>query len=99
MRLISPSNQFKEQYLQALEESKNETNGTQLNKPAENQSFEDLVHQLKNYAAGLDLPKGWVPDSVFWLVDKEDFIGRVSIRHELTETLLKKGGHIGYYIR
>jgi predicted acetyltransferase len=36
---------------------------------------------------------------MLWLIDKDEFIGRVQIRHELTEYLEKYGGHIGYYIR
>lgn len=45
------------------------------------------------------LPKGYVAQSTFWLVDGDEFIGRSSLRHELTEHLLKYGGHIGYDIR
>lgn len=34
-----------------------------------------------------------------WLVDGGAFVGRVSIRRWLTESLLREGGHIGYDIR
>jgi predicted acetyltransferase len=48
----------------------------------------------------LNLPAGWVPDSTYWLVDNDKTVlGRVSIRHRLTEKLTQRGGHIGYYIR
>ena len=40
-----------------------------------------------------------VPASVYWLVDDDEFIGHVSIRHRLDESLQKSGGHIGYAIR
>ena len=33
------------------------------------------------------------------MIDKNAFIGRLSLRHELNEFLLKIGGHIGYEIR
>ena len=40
-----------------------------------------------------------MPQTTYWLIDNDEFIGRVSIRHTLTESLLKEGGHIGYDIR
>ncbi len=99
MQLVLPSIKYKEKYAQALEESKNETEETQLNKPAEGQSFENFVKQLNDNAKGINLPKGYVPATMFWLIDKGELIGRVQIRHKLTEFLLREGGHIGYYIR
>ena len=40
-----------------------------------------------------------VPFSVFWLVDRGDFIGRLAIRHWLDAKYFRLGGHIGYVIR
>jgi predicted acetyltransferase len=46
---------------------------------------------------------GLVTQSTRWWVDGPDaapqFIGRVSIRHRLTEQLRRLGGHIGYDVR
>jgi predicted acetyltransferase len=42
---------------------------------------------------------GMVLESLYWLVEGDEFLGRVSIRHELTPTLLRFGGHIGYEVR
>ncbi|MEK9134718.1 MAG: GNAT family N-acetyltransferase [Patescibacteria group bacterium] len=99
MQLILPSLKYKASYIEALEESKNETEETQLNKPAENQSFEEFVQQLNDNAKGINLPEGYVPATMLWLIDKNKVIGRVQIRHELNDYLMKYGGHIGYYIR
>jgi predicted acetyltransferase len=42
---------------------------------------------------------GWVPSTLLWIVDDDDeVVGRVSIRHRLTEQLLQVGGHIGYAV-
>jgi predicted acetyltransferase len=42
---------------------------------------------------------GWVPSTLLWIVDDADeVVGRVSIRHRLTEQLLQVGGHIGYAV-
>ena len=44
--------------------------------------------------------EGWVPQTTLWWVDEdEEYIGRVAIRHRLTEPLLQFGGHIGYDVR
>ena len=44
--------------------------------------------------------EGWVPQTTLWWIDDDDeYIGRVAIRHRLTEPLLQFGGHIGYDVR
>lgn len=42
---------------------------------------------------------GWVRCTNLWWVDGEEYIGRMSIRHELTDWLREIGGHIGYDVR
>jgi predicted acetyltransferase len=42
---------------------------------------------------------GLVPQSTLWLVDGQEYLGRLSIRHALTDRLRIEGGHIGYEIR
>jgi predicted acetyltransferase len=44
-------------------------------------------------------PTGHVPQSTWWLVDGEEYLGRISVRHELTQWLREYGGHIGYEVR
>ena len=48
-----------------------------------------------------DTSQGFVPDSVFFLLDEERnrLLGAVNIRHYLNEHLLKYGGHIGDGVR
>ena len=50
-------------------------------------------------AEGRDLPEGFVPST--FLVAEVDgaLVGRVSLRHELNEFLLREGGHVGYAVR
>ncbi len=45
------------------------------------------------------LPENYVPATVLWWVEHDEFLGRVSIRHELTPFLRRLGGHIGYAVR
>jgi len=41
----------------------------------------------------------WVHCSYYWIVDGDEFVGYLAIRHSLTEFLLEEGGHIGYSVR
>ncbi len=61
--------------------------------------FPAFVHLIIGYSRGEGLPDGFIPSTDYWLIDEDEFIGRVSIRHELTEGLRRIGGHIGYQIR
>ncbi|MCB1254343.1 MAG: GNAT family N-acetyltransferase [Austwickia sp.] len=49
----------------------------------------------RSFAASL----GFVPDSKLWIVRGDDFLGSLSLRHELNDWLLREGGHIGYSVR
>jgi predicted acetyltransferase len=41
----------------------------------------------------------WVPQTTFWYVDGDRYLGSIRIRHRLTPALLEEGGHIGYDVR
>ncbi|MFL0198482.1 hypothetical protein ACJDU8_23405 [Clostridium sp. WILCCON 0269] len=40
------------------------------------------LNNLHNYSKGIDLPQGWVRTSTFWLIDNNEVVGVVRIRHE-----------------
>lgn len=61
--------------------------------------FGSFVERELSFARGENLPNGFVPDTTYWLIDDGEFIGRVNVRHKLTEHLERVGGHIGYDIR
>lgn len=44
-------------------------------------------------------PSEHVPCTFLWLVEGEEYLGSIALRHELTDFLLREGGHIGYSIR
>ena len=56
--------------------------------------FQNYLAVLYNYSQGIELPRGIVAYSTFWLIDKEEVVGVVRIRHKV----VKYGGHIGYDI-
>ena len=42
---------------------------------------------------------GLVPSTTCWWVEGRDYLGRLAIRHRLTDRLREVGGHIGYDVR
>lgn len=44
-------------------------------------------------------PAGFVPSTILWWIEGEEFLGRLSIRHRMTRRLLDWGGSIGYEVR
>jgi predicted acetyltransferase len=64
------------------------------------EGFEVLVGYLVGArSAFAPRPHGYVPFTELWLADGDEYLGRVSLRHELTDALLTWGGHIGYAVR
>src|SRR3989339_427733 len=62
-------------------------------------SFAELLTILENTKNGINLPINYVPGTMLYgFTDNQTIVGRVSIRHKLTDFLLKRGGHIGYSV-
>ena len=99
LRLEQPSITWQASFLDALAEFHAE--GVLLNYDLTElrRDFPAFVHLIVGYSRGEGLPDGFIPSTDYWLIDEDEFIGRVSIRHELTEGLRRIGGHIGYQIR
>ncbi|QBR93271.1 GNAT family N-acetyltransferase [Nocardioides euryhalodurans] len=46
-----------------------------------------------------ELPDGIVPCSYYWIVEGEEFLGYLAVRHALNDWLHDYGGHLGYSVR
>jgi len=44
-------------------------------------------------------PRAYVSYTELWMAEGDEYLGRVSLRHELNELLYTWGGHIGYAVR
>ncbi|MCT8138348.1 GNAT family N-acetyltransferase [Anaerobacillus sp. CMMVII] len=98
--LTKPAMEFKQEYLsfyQEWKDSREEMIPWVIQKDPSN--FQDMLQFLVNNEKGINIPKGWVSDSTYWLMNQRKVVGVVNIRHQLTEHLLNSGGHIGYGIR
>jgi predicted acetyltransferase len=96
MILSKPSVKYKESFLKAI----NEPGAEKLFKRfGLEKDFEKYIKKINNYSKSAPLLRGSVPESTFWIIDDDEYVGRVSIRHKLTKELEEKGGHIGIDIR
>jgi predicted acetyltransferase len=92
-------------YLAALREGHGDTTDAHLQVPLQAIEADPAKHiaSLNKQDTMIRLPDGTevrsVPSAHFWLIAGDELIGRVSIRYQLTERLLRSGGNIGYGIR
>ncbi len=105
--LTTPSAQYKESFLEAAAEFHAEKRLDSTYAVCLGYNIKSLERQFPDFIRGLtDLADDsravghWYVDRVLWLIDKNEYIGQVSIRPELcTNYLITYGGHIGYSIR
>lgn len=98
-QLVLPHLKYKESYLTALDEFNQEDLWTDLDREFLQARFEDYIAEFEKTKKGLGLPLGWVAATEYWWVEGNHFIGRIDVRHRLTDALKKFGGHIGYEVR
>lgn len=97
--LSPPSEKYKDSFLEAQAEFLKNGENLDFDFAVASEDFPKFVQQRLYANVRTNLPPGVVPESDFWLIDEEEFIGDVRVRHELNEKLRLVGGHIGYDIR
>ena len=99
IRLIDPCEAYLPSYTEAFEEY--ERFPRRAGNPFSDPHDGNLLARLDDMRHARNLPEDWVGATTFWLVDDEAhrFLGEIDVRHALTESLLRYGGHIGYAIR
>lgn len=61
--------------------------------------FQTYITTCHHYAQGRNLPQGFVPSTVYVLIDDEEhYVGIFNLRHYLNDALKNGAGHIGYGI-
>ncbi len=60
--------------------------------------FKEWLIQQDNWSQGINLPDGFVEQTIFWLYDGATPVGFGKIRHRLTDSSRINGGNIGYAI-
>ena len=96
MKLVYPNARYVESYRDSFDEYKKHKIDTYFFTDV---NETDVIKKFYNYRHNIKLKPNRVPQTTYWLIDGEEFIGEISIRHYLTDSLLRYGGHIGYGIR
>lgn len=97
--LVQPDVRYRESFLDALAEYHRENRHTELSATDLRESFVGYVATLRAQDNPVRVSPDLVPQTTFWLVDHDVYVGRLSLRHTLNESLRRIGGHIGYDIR
>lgn len=102
LQLVLPSAKYKKSFLEAQEEKKQYEGQVFTragNTAITEEGFADFLQQRKDERQGINLQEGYVSSSAWWLVDNDEWLGEIRIRHSDTPLLLRLGGHIGFGIR
>ena len=99
IRLIRPCEAYLASYTEAFDEYRSFSRRS--GNPFRNPHVQDVLAYFDHMHHARNLPAGYVGSTSFWLVDDEQqrFLGQIDIRHSLTDSLLRYGGHIGYAVR
>jgi predicted acetyltransferase len=102
MELVEPTTTVHRSFLEALEEYRSEglypeLDPGRLRRPEQFAAYLVALHRERDGDPGRRADV--VPQTTLWLVDGQEYLGRVSIRHQLTDRLRTEGGHIGYEVR
>lgn len=96
--LSKPIDIYKKSYISALEEFQSEGINLKYDKSELNKNFYKFIEELNELETKPKLELGKVKESIYWLIDKQEFIGKISIRHSLSKYLEKYDGNIGFEI-
>jgi predicted acetyltransferase len=64
----------------------------------EGMALRHYLEVLEQRERGVNLPPNHVPSTFLFAFNGERIVGRVAIRHVLTDVLQRVGGHIGYVV-
>lgn len=102
-KLVLPTSEVKESYLQALKEYHAERSFSSHEYKSISENFDDFIEKIRDpefFFGGKR--QDWmepVPETVLWMVKDGLYIGTVIIRHRLNWHLEKWGGNIFFSIR
>ena len=99
VQLVRPSVRYRDSVLAAVREFQTEGGYSAYSLARLTSDFAAFVQHLLDDEDRSKLPPHLVPQTIYWLVEGDEFIGRASLRHELNDQLRLIGGHIGYEIR
>jgi len=99
MRLVKPTKKYEKSWRAAVAELRKDAKTIKLWEVlGDPDDLDGMIHNDRLHSQGKNLPAGWVPYDLLWLINDGEIVGIASIRHRLSPFLLKSGGNIGYEI-
>lgn len=100
MELIKPCEKYLNSYLKGCREMWGHIHDNYIiHNPDEFLKWKDSIFQeYENNEQGKNLPKGFVPNTTFWVIDNDTYVGSINIRLEPSKQLYEYGGTCGFVI-
>lgn len=96
LQLVPPAEKYRESFFRALREFQHEGLAWWIGGDIELAERDFAAFVAKKLADATRRSETWVPKTHLWAIADEQFVGRISIHHELSDALRIEGGHIGY---
>jgi predicted acetyltransferase len=96
IRLITPTVAVRESFMRALREFQHERLSWWIGGDIEMAEHDFTAFVSQKLGDASRRTEAHVPKTHLWAVDGTQFVGRISIHHELNDALRTSGGHIGY---
>ena len=96
IQLVPPTRRYRESFLRGLREFQREGLPWWVGGDLETAEQDFAGFVARKLADSNRRSETSVPKTHLWAVTGEQFVGRISIHHELNDALHIEGGHIGY---
>lgn len=96
LQLVPPSTRYRDSFLRALEEFQAEGLPWWLGPETQlaRSNFDEFVR--RKIADAAPNTETDIPKSHYWAISGGQFVGRISVYHDLNDALRRSGGHVGY---
>ena len=101
MKLVLPNKKYQKSYLELIASSKTKGDSEELGNSSLkiNESFDEMIKRLKDRRIGKNINKRDVPATVYWIIEHNEVIGTMDLRHTLNKDYSERLGHIAYYVK
>jgi len=82
VKLILPLKKFEKEFKKIILEYEKDSDLLYYSYMEAIDNFDRYLKRLEKLSLGIDLPKGDVPTTEYWLIDKKKICGMIKIRHE-----------------
>lgn len=96
IQLIPPTERYRESFLRGLHEFRREGLPWWVGGDLDIAEQDFAAFVARKLADANRQNEPLIPKTHLWAVTEEQFVGRISIHHELNDALRVEGGHIGY---